>query len=297
MSTNDIPPPYPGSPPSSPVSQPPGGRALPITTPHLTAHLAAYLHALPARAEAAGSAHRTAQAGRDLELVTLLAAEVEAFLADAAAAYPRPATAELTLVPAAAVPEPWALSGAAERRRDGEMVQLARVPAPAATPWGGDDKGRGRRDGSGGSRDWTTGVMFDEWGRFGDDNGGGGGAAGERPGWWWWRDGAMARRLAGHLNPRAAGERETASRGVEGRAVAETAAKERSAWSWARKKSGEPAPQKVAVERAPVEANEQHGVTMAVRAEEVTFRRENEFGIWEGMTGWGIVVMLRFRRS
>lgn len=34
---------------------------------------------------------------------------------------------------------------------------------------------------------------------------------------------------------------------------------------------------------------------MTVRAEEVSFRRENELGIWESRNGYGIVVRVRKR--
>ncbi|KAM0330798.1 hypothetical protein ACHAQA_003752 [Verticillium albo-atrum] len=38
------------------------------------------------------------------------------------------------------------------------------------------------------------------------------------------------------------------------------------------------------------------GYEMKVTAEEVSFRRENEMGIWESMNGWGIVVRVTIRR-
>jgi hypothetical protein len=38
-------------------------------------------------------------------------------------------------------------------------------------------------------------------------------------------------------------------------------------------------------------------VEMVVRAEEVTFRKENEFGVWESMSGFGIVVTVKTRLS
>jgi len=283
MSSHDVPPPY-----SETASSP----QPPSSVPHIAAYLTAYLHALPSQVAAAGAAHRGAQAARDLELLALLAPLIEAFLADAAERYPPPALAELTLVPEAAAPAPWAPSGAADRRRDGVLVQLARVAAPAA---GDEKKGAARNaktstaGASEGERDWGS-ALFDEWGRFDGDEGGG--AASEGGAAWWWADEAMARRLAGHLNPRM-GEGATASRGVERVAVAEEA---RSGWGWGKRKGAEPRPAAAAAAgRADVE--ERHAISMAVRADEVTFRRENNFGVWESMTGWGIVVTLRFRRS
>lgn len=41
----------------------------------------------------------------------------------------------------------------------------------------------------------------------------------------------------------------------------------------------------------------EHRVSMTVRAQEVTFRRENEFGIYESLSGPGIVVTVRIRRA
>jgi hypothetical protein len=40
----------------------------------------------------------------------------------------------------------------------------------------------------------------------------------------------------------------------------------------------------------------EEAVVMTVRPEEVTFRRENEFGIWESKNGYGLVVRVRTRR-
>jgi hypothetical protein len=46
---------------------------------------------------------------------------------------------------------------------------------------------------------------------------------------------------------------------------------------------------------SPASPGEDDAVKMTVRAEEVTFRRENDFGVWESMSGWGIVVTVRVR--
>ncbi|KAK3938840.1 hypothetical protein QBC46DRAFT_159378 [Diplogelasinospora grovesii] len=35
--------------------------------------------------------------------------------------------------------------------------------------------------------------------------------------------------------------------------------------------------------------------SMVVRPQVVTFRRANEFGVWESTSGFGIVVVVRFR--
>ncbi|KAJ4414514.1 hypothetical protein N0V85_003118 [Neurospora sp. IMI 360204] len=41
---------------------------------------------------------------------------------------------------------------------------------------------------------------------------------------------------------------------------------------------------------------EEDRITMTVRAEEVTFSRENKFGLWESVGGWGIVVSIKVGR-
>lgn len=41
--------------------------------------------------------------------------------------------------------------------------------------------------------------------------------------------------------------------------------------------------------------NRSQEASMTVHADEVTFRRENEMGIWESKTGWGIVVQVSLR--
>jgi hypothetical protein len=46
---------------------------------------------------------------------------------------------------------------------------------------------------------------------------------------------------------------------------------------------------------SPTSGGEDDAVKMTVRAEEVTFRKENEFGLWESKTGWGIVVTVRMK--
>ncbi|AEO68457.1 uncharacterized protein THITE_2170766 [Thermothielavioides terrestris NRRL 8126] len=113
----------------------------------------------------------------------------------------------------------------------------------------------------------------------------------------------MARRLAAYLRPEPNLERKRVQAAVVEKKAAE---KEKSGWGrWGlgggRKKSvGETSP----VAPSPVSptlpspgpAGEDGSVKMTVRADEVTFRRENEFGIWESKTGWGIVVTVTVRR-
>ncbi|TPX11946.1 uncharacterized protein E0L32_007444 [Thyridium curvatum] len=284
-----------------------------------TSHLAAHLSSLPSRIRAAQSARATEQQVRDLHLITLLVPEVETFLSDGIgvgvsggfSSSPPPPVAELNLVPAAAVGPGWKLSGAQERRREGETVQLVRVRAPAPSP---DGKGSRRssaeekkKNGGGGrrggaeeqeeeepERDWDA-EQFDEWGRWDDAGAGDSSSSGS----WWWRDEAMARRLAAHLQPR---EPVRTERREIAAAVQQIKEEKRSWASWGRKKSDSSSK---ASSSQPVNAttttvvetrNNDDGVSMTVRADEVTFRRENEMGIWESMSGWALVVTLRIRR-
>ncbi|KAJ9149998.1 hypothetical protein NKR23_g4189 [Pleurostoma richardsiae] len=328
---DDLPPPY--SPPSA------AANTTSFSPDLYTAHLASHLSTLPSRIRATQEQHTSQQARSDLDLITLLVPHVEAFLSDLAAATSptssssssaRPA-AELTLVPERAVPRAWALAGARERQREGEVVQLVRVAPPPAGKGddrvGGDEKTAessrtATRGGSASGQEPSSlreriGADFDEWGRWDDDAGSGSGSGDTGPeSWWWWRDEAMARRLAAYLQPR----RPEPTPRLERRqvqAAVEKAREERKSSSkgwgmgWGRKKSvasasdsggGSPArtitplPSKAEEAATRGGGTADDGVTMTVRAEEVSFRRENEFGVWESMSGWGLVVTVRIRR-
>lgn len=120
---NDLPPPYTETPSLTPSS--------------LTSHLSSHLSNLPSRIRATADRHQTAQQATDLALVTLIVPHIESFLSDLGTAPPSSRgtqQAELTLVPDKAVPPPWQLSGAAERRREGENVSLVRVEGDLGGP-------------------------------------------------------------------------------------------------------------------------------------------------------------------
>lgn len=264
---------------------------------YYTSHLATHLSTLPSRIRDSQYAHSTQQAAQDLELITLLVPHVEGFLSDLAGMARNPPVAELTFVPEAAVPKAWIMSGAQERRREGEVVQLVRVEPEHRDGKGG--KGGDERksiEPSSGLRDWKA-VQFDEWGRWDEDSNDSNNSGPAT--WWWWRDEAMARRLATYLQPRT--EPKVERKHVQ--AVVQQVKEERRGWGWGRKKSttnerssASPAPLSPATD-VPKTASEEDRVTMTVRPDEITFRRENEFGIWEGMTGWGVVVTVKIRRT
>ncbi|TLD28458.1 hypothetical protein PspLS_03452 [Pyricularia sp. CBS 133598] len=324
--TEPAPPPYSESahPTTTTIPSRSPGQTPPSPSSLLSSHLATHLSSLSARLRQTQSARATRQALLDLELVERIVPHVEAFLADVVDAPSRPA-AELTIVPAPAVPPAWALSGAAERRREGELVHLVRLAVPGASPARAavDEKGRPRdlpqsSDSKGGSsgvgdatspstgsslrpeRDWTS-MQFDEWGRWDEDAeaaamAAAGGNAGGSPSWWW-RDERMAERLAAHLQPRPPVK--TERRGIQA-AVVQAKEEKKSGWGLWRKKSSSstatPAsPVAAAVSPVSPVLEQDDGVKMIVRADEVTFRRENDFGVWESMSGWGIVVTFAVR--
>jgi hypothetical protein len=112
----------------------------------------------------------------------------------------------------------------------------------------------------------------------------------------------MAKRLAAYLRPEPNLERKHVQAVVVEKKVSE---KEKSGWGrWGlgggKKKAAEQtspvlsSPVSPALS-SPTSGGENDAVKMTVRAEEVTFRKENEFGLWESRTGWGIVVTVRVK--
>ncbi|KXX77405.1 hypothetical protein MMYC01_206060 [Madurella mycetomatis] len=312
--TDDLPPSYESITSPSPSSS---SNIHPLPSP-LTDHL----RTLPARLRETHWARMTTQASRDLDTTSLIVPHIEAFLADLTALRGTarcPPVAELTLVPAAAVPPGWVMTGAAERRKEGEAVRVGRVDMrKLGGEKGGDDAasvsgglGLGSDeddDGDGRTSSLAPGEAgFDEWGRFDtEDSGdaGRGGGGGE----WWFRDEEMARRLAAYLRPEPNLERRHVQAAVAERKTAPAKEeKPSSGWRWglgggsSRKKgAGEeksplPSPVTPSSPSPVVGAGGEidDWVKMTVRAEEVTFRKENEFGVWESRSGWGVVVTIR----
>ncbi|KAL8380843.1 hypothetical protein RB595_005234 [Gaeumannomyces hyphopodioides] len=300
------PPPYSESPgagfsPTRPVG--------PLNPSLYTSHLAAHLSTLPARLRESQHARSTRQAASDLDVVERVLPHVEAFLADIVSLPRPPPAAELTFVPAPAVPPPWGLTGAAERRREGDLVQLVRLelPDPAAVDGKGGKGGGGSdvKNGTGSAaaaaaaktptsadsslrpeRDWSsrTENLFDEWGRWGDDAAASGD---QQAGSWWWRDESAARRLAAYLQPAPIVK-------TERRAVQAAVGGEES--SSASSTPTSPNPQSSPTVAASPILGQDESVYMTVRADEITFRKENDFGVWESMSGWGIVVVVTIKR-
>jgi hypothetical protein len=102
----------------------------------------------------------------------------------------------------------------------------------------------------------------------------------------WWKDGDMAKRLAVCLQPQRAAraEPQTVQKSVD----QGSGSKSSNSW-W--KRRADPAPEVVA-RRAEAPISKRGGIDMVVKAEEVTFRRQTPFGLWESQNGWGIIVTL-----
>ncbi|KAK2028245.1 hypothetical protein LX32DRAFT_406058 [Colletotrichum zoysiae] len=209
-----------------------------------------------------------------------------------------PTLTELYLVPVAAVGPEWSIASSAAERRAGEAAHVVRVRPEKTDPdskGGGSDSKRAAwsadAEAAGSSRDYE----FDEWGRW-DDNAAA--ASASREGWWWWDDGALARRLAKRLQPEPKLDRVVVS------AVVEQAREEKKAARWGMfrsatqsSSSASPLPRQPDNAAAAAASKQDEDVVMTVRAEEVTFRRENEMGIWESMRGYGIVARVRIRKT
>jgi len=123
---------------------------------------------------------------------------------------------------------------------------------------------------------------------------------------WFWRDEEMAERLAGYLkpaqDPRSA-ELPARKGDVRPKVAEQTEASGSSRGFWGRKKSSAKSVEKpVIIEARRTEKIEsdvkrtvvstEDKVMMDVKAEEVVFRTENEFGIFGTERGWGVVLKL-----
>ncbi|KAK1671746.1 hypothetical protein BDP55DRAFT_559864 [Colletotrichum godetiae] len=212
-----------------------------------------------------------------------------------------PVSTELYLVPSAAVGPEWIIASDADPKA-GQVAEVIRVQ-PEPDP---DSKGRGDTKGpSSGSASGNiigSSYEFDEWGRWDDDTNVGSSSSSSREGEWWWSDEGLARRLAKRLQPEPKLDRTVV------RAVVEQAKEDKKAGRWglfrtgmepsspSSSSSGPPPPRQI-LKHTSSSTTFEENVAMTVRAEEVTFRRENEMGIWESMRGFGIVVRVRIRRT
>lgn len=163
---------------------------------------------------------------------------------------------EAVTVPVDAIGAGWMLSDAeSDKGQSGKITRIVRISSK--------DEGKGARGDKKGSHyaddDDDASIRaslnkgFDDWGRWSDGEDDASGSGLAL----WWDDEAMARRLARFLQPPQAPSRSSDAR----------------PWSAA--------------------ARMNEAISMAVRVEEATFRRENEMGLWESKTGWAIIVQFR----
>lgn len=325
----------------------PGPAPTPIRTSS-ESPLTTHLRTLPSRLRSAHHLHSTAQSTRDAFFVSQCVPHIEWFIEDIVNLPKPPQVAELVLVPAEALPgteasrldqtsagrelatrrqqredKGWELSGAKERRGEGEVVEVGCVsisPEQSA----GDGKGRPvdrKVDPNGNGQDSGTGsairpvgnYTFGEWGRFETDPSSSSShsrlkshSLGPEETWNWFTTPSLARRIASLLRPEPTLARKTVQAAVEtpkSPVSPSSGSKKSGSGSFFRRssKSDAQAQTPPPVERTltPVRGGamlEEDKVGMTVRTEEVTFRRENEFGVWESLTGWGVVVCLKVGR-
>jgi hypothetical protein len=124
---------------------------------------------------------------------------------------------------------------------------------------------------------------------------------------WFWRDEDMAVRLAGYLRPKPDPKTMELPPRKEGIAAQQEQSEYSSSsgkWSWSRKKSSAKAAErpplvesrndtKVVSDVEMPSRDAEDKVDMSVKAEEVVFRTENDFGIFGTERGWSVVLKLK----
>ncbi|RYP51767.1 hypothetical protein DL768_002990 [Monosporascus sp. mg162] len=277
-SPDDVPPPYNtihyhGISPETPPSE------------SLTSHLQSHVASLPSRIRASQRAHTAQQRMDDTLLMDHIAPAIEEFLIDLGAQAPTPPLATLTIVPGGAVPETAVLSGLEETQKRGELGRLFKVNL----------------------KEGTKGIQSPSYS-----------TPSQNASLLWWHDEAMARRLARSLQPKKVEKKQPVARASPVQVAAErelSPEKQKRGWGWGwgrwrsglgsgetcgRGAMGDPSSRTGASEAsasfdAQGRVQEQDEAQMAVEAQEVAFRVENDLGILESMRGWAIVVIVEIR--
>ncbi|KAI6083922.1 hypothetical protein F4821DRAFT_182203 [Hypoxylon rubiginosum] len=264
----------------------------------LTSHLQDHVKSLPDRIRAAQQARKVEQGSIDVSLLDRLIPIVEGFLVELGARHDPVSLATLTLVPDGAVPKDAKLSDSEDTKRRGELSRVVKV-------WPGkdskSDSGKSKPQYLSEDPSWVPGQEFSGWGRFGETSSptGDGSEDGKTL---WWTDEEMAHRLASYLQPkkeqRAPMERSSVVQTVVEQRIPPK--KEKRGWGWRRQGNAKDSPE---ASHKPadtyVEASKlqdmpnKNEAEMMISAQEVAFRHENEFGIWESFRGWGIVVAVK----
>ncbi|KAB5582288.1 hypothetical protein GE09DRAFT_263138 [Coniochaeta sp. 2T2.1] len=268
--------------------------------------LSTHLRTLPQRIRETSALQHTLQTDTDLELLSYILPHVEAFLLSSDVVTSKAGLAQLVLMPKDTVEGGWGLSEVEEQRGRGEIVRVGRVDVAGigeaetglGEKGGGARGEKGEKKSGGGveggkGREEKVDTTFDGWGRWGSDAT----TSTTTSKAYWFRDEAMARRLAAYLQPKEVVK--TERREIQ-KEVQTQKEKKGLFGGWGRKggaSDAKPAPAGTNAKGAAVGPKlEMEGVTMTVRAQEVTFRRENEFGVWESLSGFGVVVSVRVRR-
>ncbi|EFY95173.1 hypothetical protein X797_010157 [Metarhizium robertsii] len=284
----DQPPPYSSIAPAGSVSYSSDITQSHVYVPQSSSLFSAQLSALRGQILEEQAARSSARDQQDIETLSLLVPHVEVLLDSIASYSPPPTLVEATLVPDEAIGGEWVFSDN-EQKQSGKVTKLIRVERHLKAD--GDKKPQhhsaARTSEAGGPKE------FDEWGRWSDDDEQRiiSGPRDEL----WWSDEDMAKRLAKHLEPAratASVDRQTV------RAQAERNKATKMAGRWSMFKKDEPA--KTAAPTASPSSTTYwkplDDVWMTVNAEEATFRKQSEMGIWESRTGWGLVVRVNLRR-
>ncbi|CEJ81812.1 hypothetical protein VHEMI01922 [[Torrubiella] hemipterigena] len=239
---------------------------------------ASHLTALRSEISSEQAARLSVQDQSDNNTLSLIIPYVEELLSSISSIHPPPSLVEATLVPDAVIDSTWKPTDDDERR-DGEYRSVIRITQHTKMPT--DTKQRPvETNNTGGS---SSG--FSDWGRMPGDAP----AAPCPSSTLWWSDERTARRLAKHLQP----GRPTLS--VDRQTVQARAEENRKAsrWNPFKMSSGDIVPRPPASRSA----DNSEDITMKISPREVTFRKENAFGIWESITGWGIHIQVRIRQS
>lgn len=240
--------------------------------------LAGHLTALRSEISSERANRLSAQDQSDNNILALIIPHVEELLSSISTLHPPPSLVEATLVPDAVIDSTWSPTDDDERR-DGEYRSVIRIAQHTKTPT--DTKQRPVQTNNTGG--WSSG--FTDWGRIPDNVPSTPSATSSL----WWSDETAARRIAKHLQP----DRPTLS--VDRKTVQARAEENRKAnrWNPFKMSSGDIVPQP----RASRSTSQDEDITMKITPREVTFRKENAFGIWESLTGWGIHIQIRIRHS
>ncbi|KAH7040627.1 uncharacterized protein B0I36DRAFT_13212 [Microdochium trichocladiopsis] len=303
-------------PPPPPQQQQQQRQQQPIINPNSTTyHLRNHVSSLPSRIRDSHNARANRHASDDSALLEeTLVPHVEAFLADLGSRPVAPPSATLVLYPTAAMllgnsfdsisgfgaeaetgrarPRTPKLSGLDDMQRHGEFVRVQGVESSSSSlsePKPGNDKpglyGHGFGDGKGGSGSREKDLL-------------------------WWKDEAMARRLAAYIQPKPEEDPNLAPPAFFDADVARHehqqqeqagAKKSKDKKSWGLKKfigggggsRSPPAARGYAVQS--INASElDTRAKMTVKAEEMTFRVENDMGLYESFNGWALVARVTF---